>query len=335
MDKAHRRYNPLTGEWVLVSAHRLDRPWQGETSAPPVNARAAYDPECYLCPGNVRANGERNPKYDRTFAFDNDYAALHPDARQMPGQDEDGLFVAAAEAGRCRVLCFSPRHDLDLGTMEIAGVRQVVDAWAQEYSDLGAQPYVNAVTIFENRGAMMGASNPHPHGQIWANASIPNELLKESRALEKYVRARGVCLLCAYVQREIEKQERVVHVNEHVCALVPFWAIWPFEVLMLPRRHVSALDLLGGEERDALADAISQLTRRYDRLFEVPFPYSMGFHQRPVDGQAHDQWHMHAHYYPPLLRSAGVRKYQVGYEMLAQPQRDITPEEAARSLRRL
>lgn len=333
MDKAHRRYNPLTGEWVLVSAHRLDRPWQGEASSALLKPRAAYDPECYLCPGNVRANGERNPQYESTFAFDNDFAALQPHAGDMREEDESGLFVAAAEAGRCRVLCFSPRHDLDLGTMDAPEVRRVVDTWAQEYTNLGAEPYVNAVTIFENRGAMMGASNPHPHGQIWANASIPNELLKESRALEQYMRTRNACLLCTYVQREIEEQERVVHLDEHVCALVPFWAIWPFEVLVLPRRHVSALDVLNNEERDALAAAISQLTRRYDRLFNVPFPYSMGFHQRPVDGEAHNEWHMHAHYYPPLLRSAGVRKYQVGYEMLAQPQRDSTPEEAARRLR--
>lgn len=333
MDRAHRRYNPLTGEWVLVSAHRLDRPWQGEASVAPAVQRAAYDPECYLCPGNTRANGESNPQYVDTFAFDNDYAALVPNPGEEREKDEDGLFVADAQAGRCRVVCFSPRHDLDLGTMDTAGVRNVVAAWAQEYAQLGAEPYINAVTIFENRGAMMGASNPHPHGQIWANASVPSELLKESRGLAEYQRTRGRCLLCAYIQREIEIEERVVYLDEHMCALVPFWAIWPFEILVLPRRHATAMDVLKKNERDALADALANVTRRYDRLFDVPFPYSMGFHQRPVDGASHDEWHMHAHYYPPLLRGAGVRKYYVGYEMLAEPQRDITPEVAAARLR--
>jgi UDPglucose--hexose-1-phosphate uridylyltransferase len=328
----HRRYNPLTGEWVLVSPHRLDRPWQGESAVTPAPARAPYDPHCYLCPGNMRASGERNPDYEHVFVFENDYAALIPG---VPSAriDEDGLLAARGESGRCRVLCFSPRHDLDIANMEVSAVRRVVDAWAQEYTRLGALPYVDAVTIFENRGTMMGASNPHPHGQIWANASVPSELGKETQALNEYAREHGRCLLCAYAAREIEQQERLVYVTDHVCVVVPFWAVWPFEVLVLPRRHVTAIDALQSEERDALAAALQDLTARYDRLFATPFPYSMGFHQRPTDGQPHEEWHMHAHYYPPLLRSASVRKYAVGYEMLAQPQRDFAPEDAAQRLR--
>jgi UDPglucose--hexose-1-phosphate uridylyltransferase len=329
----HRRRNPLTGEWVLVSAHRLDRPWQGERSQARARARPPYDPACYLCPGNTRANGERNPAYETTFQFENDYAALLPDVPE--GGIDDGLLTARTERGTCRVLCFSPRHDLDIASLELAAVRGVVDAWAQTYRDLSAIEFVQAVTIFENRGAAMGASNPHPHGQIWANESIPNELLKETRELTEYRAAKGSCLLCAYVQREIDARERVVYSDEHVAVIVPFWAVWPFETLVLPRRHAAALDALASEERDALARAMQMLVRRYDRLFDAPFPYSMGVHQQPCDGRTHDEWHVHAHYYPPLLRSASVRKYMVGYEMLAQPQRDITAETAAERLRNI
>lgn len=330
----HRRFNPLTGEWVLVSPHRLQRPWLGETVAPSEQPRPRYDPHCYLCPGNVRASGEHNPRYEQTFTFDNDFSALEEDAR-VERVEDDGLFVAAAEAGRCRVLCFSPRHDLDIATMSVPAVRAVVDAWAQEYAHLGELPYVNAVTIFENRGATMGASNPHPHGQIWANASIPNEMVKEERAQQSFYDEHGACLLCSYILREEREQERIVFADEHVCVIVPFWATWPFEVLVLPRRHTGSLDDLRSDERDALAGALQALTARYDRLFATPFPYSMGFHQRPTDGAAHERLHLHAHYYPPLLRSATIRKYAVGYEMLAQPQRDLTAEDAARRLREL
>lgn len=329
--RPHRRRNPLTGEWVLVSPHRLERPWQGERSSAPVPARPQYDPACYLCPGNTRANGERNPAYEGTFEFENDYAALLEDV--SAGGIDDGIFTAAAERGRCRVLCFSPRHDLDVATLDAAAVRGIVEAWARSYRDLSAIPYVRAVTIFENRGSAMGASNPHPHGQIWANASIPNELLKETRGLAEYRAIHADCLLCAYAKREIELQERVVYADEHVAAVVPFWAVWPFETMLLPRRHVKSLDELGAEERDAFAAAMQTLVRRYDKLFDTPFPYSMGVHQRPCNGEMHEEWHSHAHYYPPLLRSASVRKYMVGYEMLAQPQRDITPETAAERLR--
>jgi UDPglucose--hexose-1-phosphate uridylyltransferase len=328
----HRRRNPLTGEWVLVSPRRLERPWQGETletagsvPLPP------YDPACYLCPGNLRANGRRNPPYETTFSFDNDYAALIDDV-PAAGLDERELLVAQSERGRCRVLCYTPRHDLGIAAMDLPSVRAIVDAWAEQYLTLIALPYVSAVTIFENRGSMMGASEPHPHAQIWADESVPVELFKETCGLKAYADAHGECLLCAYASFEVENEERLVYANEHVCIVVPFWAVWPFESLVLPRRHVRGLDELAGEERDAFADAMQTLTARYDRLFGVPFPYSMGLHQRP-NGGAHDEWHLHAHYYPPLLRSATIRKYQVGYEMLAQPQRDFTPEDAARRLR--
>ncbi len=329
---SHRRYNPLTAEWVLVCPQRLARPWQGETTSPASQPRPAYDPACYLCPGNTRAGGERNPQYTGTFAFDNDYAALTMDVPPLQ-RERDELLCARPEIGRCRVLCFSPRHDLDIARLDTRSLRGIVDAWTREYVDLGGLPDIRAVTIFENRGAMMGASNPHPHGQIWANASIPNELRKESENLARYRHEHGRCLLCAYVELELAEQERIVHADEHVCVLVPFWAVWPFEVLVVSRTHAGAIDVLGGEERDALGRALHRLTSAYDRLFAAPFPYSMGLHQQPTDGRTHDEWHLHAHYYPPLLRSANVRKYYVGYEMLAQPQRDLTPEEAARRLR--
>lgn len=329
--RPHRRRNPLTGEWVLVSPHRLQRPWQGERSQTIVQARPQYDPACYLCPGNTRANGERNPAYESTFQFENDYAALLDDVPE--GGVDDGLFTARDERGRCRVLCFSPRHDLDIATLERKAVLSVVDAWAQAYEDLTAVPYVQAVTIFENRGAAMGASNPHPHGQIWANESVPNELLKETGGQRAYRAVSGNCLLCAYAQREIDAGERVVYSDDHMLVVVPFWAVWPFETMIVPRRHAAALVDLQPQERGALADAMQSLVQRYDRLFDTPFPYSMGVHQQPCDGGAHDEWHVHAHYYPPLLRSATVRKYMVGYEMLAQPQRDITAETAAERLR--
>lgn len=327
----HRRLNPLTGEWVLVSPHRLDRPWQGDVAPSVPEVRPPYDPHCYLCPGNDRAGGVRNPQYETTFAFENDFAALLLDT---PAERyADGPLRAQGEAGRCRVLCFSPRHDLDIAQMETPQIRLVVDAWAREYSHLGALPPVSAVTIFENRGGMMGASNPHPHCQIWAQSTPPNELLKESHALADHLARSGRCLLCEYCEQEIAAQERLVYANAHVAAVVPFWAVWPFEALVLPRRHLPSIDACSSEERDALAAALRELTSRYDRLFSAPFPYSMGFHQRPTDGAAHEQWHAHAHYYPPLLRSANIRKFMVGYEMLAEPQRDITPEEAARRLR--
>ena len=331
--RPHRRLNPLTGEWVLVSPHRMDRPWQGDVSPPDAPARPAYDPACYLCPGNERAGGARNPQYEGTYVFENDFPALLADT--PPEAYSHGPLQARGECGRARVMCFSPRHDLDVARMTQPQVRLIVDAWAEQYAQLASLPSIGAVTIFENRGAMMGASNPHPHCQVWAQSTVPNELHKETRAQNEYLAQTACCLLCDYVSREVAAAERLVVENEHVLALVPFWATWPFETMVLPRRHVPSLDALSGEERDALAQILHELTARYDRLFSAPFPYSMGWHQQPTDGAAYESWHAHAHYYPPLLRSASVRKFMVGYEMLAQPQRDITPEEAARRLREI
>jgi UDPglucose--hexose-1-phosphate uridylyltransferase len=328
----HRRYNPLTGEWVLVSPHRTARPWHGQTETTATAAAVSYDPDCYLCPGNTRANGVTNPRYESTFVFDNDFPALLPDtaaATISVGQ----LLQAQGEAGLCRVICYSPRHNLALSQMPVTGIRQVVDTWTAEYVNLGGRSRVNFVTIFENRGAMMGASNPHPHGQIWANEAVPNNVIAESDRQMQYLQQLGSCLLCDYAALEIEQRERVVCINERFVAVVPFWATWPFETLVLARAHCAALDGLDASGRDAFAQILKELTTRYDALFNITFPYTMGLHQRPTDGRDHPQWHLHAHFYPPLLRSATVRKFMVGYEMLAGPQRDITAEVAAARLR--
>ena len=330
------RCHPLTGEWLLVSPHRTQRPWLGqrETVAPEV--LPAYDPQCYLCPGNVRAGGERNPNYPATFVFENDFGALKPD---LPGialdESGKGLIVAETESGICRVVCFSPRHDLTISLMTLAEIRSVVDAWTREYRSLGALPSINHVQIFENRGAMMGCSNPHPHCQIWANATIPNEVAKEQSRLSEYHRKNHSCLLCDCLELERAAAERMVCENDAFLAVVPFWALWPFETLVLSKRHTGSLAVLTEAECAGLAEILKRLTTRYDNLFNTPFPYSMGFHQSPTDGGAHPEWHFHAHFYPPLLRSAAVRKFLVGYEMLAQPQRDITAESAAARLREL
>jgi UDPglucose--hexose-1-phosphate uridylyltransferase len=330
---SHRRLNQLTGEWVLVSPHRTARPWQGQVEEVAADQRPAYDPACYLCPGNGRAGGARTPEYESTYVFDNDFAALTPDV--APEEDDrNGLLIAQSERGICRVVCFSPRHDLTLGQMPAEAIRTVVDTWVDQYLELGSLDWVRHVQIFENRGAMMGASNPHPHGQIWANERLPNEPAKEL-AQQRARADSGGCLLCDYLDVELDDGERIVTGNEHFTALVPFWAVWPFETLVLPRAHAGALPDLDPDQRDGLADILRRLTRRYDRLFGVTFPYSMGLHQQPTDGDPHRGWHLHAHFYPPLLRSATVRKFMVGYELLGQPQRDITPETAAQRLREL
>jgi UDPglucose--hexose-1-phosphate uridylyltransferase len=330
----HRRFNPLTREWVLVSPHRTARPWQGQVEERAQETLPEYDPECYLCPGNVRAEGARNPPYTNTFVFDNDFAALLP-RTPVDRYEESGLLIAEGEPGICRVVCFSPRHDLTISAMAPPDLRRVVDVWVEQYRELGAIPLINSVQIFENRGAMMGASNPHPHCQIWANSSLPNEPAKELAALSEYHAAHESCLLCDYLEVEIREEERLVIENDNFVVLVPFWAVWPFETLVLGRRHTTGLDQLSEPERDDLADILKRLTARYDRLFETSFPYTMGVHQRPTDGQEHVACHLHAHFYPPLLRSATIRKFMVGYELLASPQRDITAEQAAARLREL
>jgi len=328
---SHRRWNPLTREWVLVSPNRIQRPWQGQTEPEGSSTRAAFDARCYMCPGNTRASGVRNPEYNGVFVFDNDYPALgSEDHAEITG--DGGLIRAAIEFGRCRVLCFTGRHNLTIASMPLSGVREVVDAWVQQHIELSANPSVRYVQIFENRGEMMGASNPHPHCQIWASSSVPNEPAKEQLAQYEHRAVKGSCLLCDYVCEEVERKDRIVMHNREFLVVVPFWAIWPFETLVLPQRHLGNFPELTSEQRDDLADILKRLTSCYDYLFQTPFPYSMGFHQSPSDG-AHSEWHFHAHFYPPLLRSANVRKFMVGYEMLASPQRDITAEEAASHLR--
>ena len=328
----HRRFNLLNGSWVLVSPHRTERPWQGQVEKTAPDVRPAYDPGCYLCPGNSRAGGARNPPYTSTFVFDNDFAALLPGTPDAT-VDREGLLIAAGEPGICRVGCFSPRHDLTVARMSVPDLTLVVDVWAAQYADLGRQPGIDHVQIFENRGDMMGASNPHPHCQIWASRSVPTEVAAEQREQSAWNARRGSCLLCDYLALERASGERLVCENESFAALVPFWAIWPFETMLVSKRHMTAMDEFDGLERERLADILKRVTTRYDNVFAAPFPYTMGFHQRPTDGAAHPEWHFHAHYYPPLLRSATIRKFMVGFEMLGMPQRDITAEGAAARLR--
>jgi UDPglucose--hexose-1-phosphate uridylyltransferase len=330
----HKRFNPLLREWVLVSPHRTQRPWQGHLETPASDQLDRYDPQCYLCPGNARAGGARNPPYTDTFVFDNDFAALKPDT--PPGEfREKELLLAQSERGRCRVVCFSPRHDLTMARMSVADIQQVVDIWAAEFSTLSSQPNIQSVQVFENRGAMMGCSNPHPHGQIWANETIPNQLAKEMDSFDGYFEKHKSDLLEDYLSIELEKQERIVVANDHFVILVPFWAVWPFETLLLSRRRVCSLAELRQDERKALAEILQQMTIRYDNLFKTSFPYTMGFHQFPPKRANSSGFPLHAHFFPPLLRSATVKKFMVGFEMLAMPQRDITAETAANLLAQL
>lgn len=330
----HRRYNPLVGEWILVSPHRTQRPWQGQTEDVPADNRPAYDPKCYLCPGNTRASGDTNPAYESTNVFTNDYSSLLPDVPEASVNKGD-LLIAESETGLCKVICFSPRHDLTLGKMKTEEILPVVDVWARETEEIGSRPDIGYVQVFENKGAVMGCSNPHPHGQIWATRHIPTIPAAEEKHQREYMAEKGSCLLCDYQKIEAEEKERIVCENEHFVVVVPYWATWPFETMLLPKRHVGSIPELTDEEKIALADIVRIIAGKYDQVFNVSFPYSMGWHQKPTDGGDYESWHLHAHFFPPLLRSATVKKFMVGFEMLAMPQRDVTPELAAAKLREL
>jgi UDPglucose--hexose-1-phosphate uridylyltransferase len=338
MDFPHRRFNPLTREWVLVSPHRTQRPWLGQVEKPSQEELLPYDPDCYLCPTNLRAGNKRNPNYHSTYVFTNDFPALlEPIEADETDSNNTGidhpLFIVEPEYGTCLVVCFSPRHDLSLPELSQAEVEAVIQTWAEQTHQLSQLAYVRYVQVFENKGAMMGASNPHPHSQIWATSHIPNEPAKEILVQNTYQTRHHSCLLCDVLAAERQVGERLVLTNQHFTALVPFWAVWPFEILLIANRHMPGLPNLKKSEISGLADILRRLNARFDNLFETSFPYSMGFHQAPADGSPAEALHLHAHFYPPLLRSATVRKFMVGFEMLASPQRDITPEAAAERLR--
>lgn len=328
----HRRYNILTDEWVLVSPHRTKRPWQGKTDKSMAVKKKTYDENCYLCPTNKRASGDVNPNYKGTFSFNNDFAALLPDTEDLTFTD--GLLKANTESGICRVLCFSPDHSLTLPLMSIEDIHQVIKLWQEEYKILGAIPNINHVQIFENKGDIMGCSNPHPHGQIWAQHSIPEVVLKKQKQQLKHWDIHKRSLLSDYIKQEIELNERIILKNDHFVALVPYWAVWPYETMIVPINHYHHINQLNEEEAIAFASIIKDLTTKYDNLFETSFPYSAGIHQSPTDKE-HPEWHFHMSFYPPLLRSAEIKKFMVGYEMFANPQRDITAEQAAETLKSL
>jgi len=328
----HRRYNPLLDEWVLVSPHRTKRPWQGQKETPAPDLRPEFDPTCYLCPGNVRANSERNPEYRHTYVFQNDFSALLPDTPAAEPTN-NRLLLAKPVRGECRVICFSPRHDLTLAQMQVPEIARVVDTWAEQIEDLGSQ--YRWVQLFENKGSAMGASNPHPHGQVWASDFLPSLIEREDSCQRAYWEAHRRPMLLDVVEEEARRGERAVVISQHWCVLVPFWATWPFEYLVLPRRPVQRLPELTTEERNDLAAVLKEALQRYDGLFDTSFPYSMGWHGAPTDERDHPHWQLHAHFYPPLLRSATVKKFMVGYEMLAESQRDLSPESAAMRLREL
>ncbi|GGK12098.1 galactose-1-phosphate uridylyltransferase [Yeosuana aromativorans] len=332
-DYSHKRLNILTGEWVLVSPHRAKRPWQGQNESISTNVRPAYDETCYLCAGNTRVNGEKNPKYQDVFVFTNDFAALQTDSKSF--KIEDDLLVAHSEQGICKVICFSPDHSKSLAEMAVNDIQKVVLAWQEEYTTLGENPNINYVQIFENKGAVMGCSNPHPHGQIWSQSTLPNEVYKKDVHQYEYFSKNKSSLLGNYLKQELDKQERIIFENDAFVVLVPFWAVWPFEAMIVPKKHQKNINEMSDIETLLFAEAISVLTKAYDKLFNCSFPYSSGIHQAPTNEKDNDHWHWHMSFYPPLLRSATVKKFMVGYEMFGSPQRDITAEIATQRLKEL
>ena len=330
----HRRFNPLTEEWVLVSPHRTQRPWQGQSESTEPEKKLSYDSQCYLCPGNARNAGALNPAYEDVFVFTNDFSALQEET-PAGTKSPHPLFLAKSEKGKCRVICFSPRHDLTIAELDTPVIEKVIDTWVSEYKTLGALDYINHVQIFENKGAMMGCSNPHPHGQIWAQESIPMIPLKKQQSQKKYWDQFSRSMLCDYLSEELKQKTRVLFETDHFAAVVPYWAVWPFETMIIPKRQVSNISELTTDEKKDWAMAYKKVAISYDNLFETTAPYSAGIHQAPTDGGSHPYWQMHMVFYPPLLRSATVKKFMVGYEMLAEPQRDLTPEKCAEMLKAL
>jgi UDPglucose--hexose-1-phosphate uridylyltransferase len=329
----HRRFNPLLNEWVLVSPHRSKRPWQGQNESVFSEELPEYDPTCYLCPENIRANGKNNPLYENCFVFENDFSALMPEEVSNENQSEYSFLKAIPERGLSKVVCFSPKHHLTIPEMEVEAIETIIKTWQKEYTELGKKEFVNYVQIFENKGSIMGCSNPHPHGQIWAQQSLPTEVEKTQENLKAYYKKHGQTLLHDYLSEELKSKERIVIENEDFVALVPFWAIWPFETMIISKRVFGKITDFSVSETASFAKIIKELTVKYDNLFETSFPYSSGIHQAPTDGILHPEWHFHMHFYPPLLRSASVKKFMVGYEMLGEAQRDITPEKSAEIIR--
>ncbi len=332
-DYSHKRFNILTGEWVLVSPHRAKRPWQGQNETISNEERPKHDPNCYLCSGNTRINGEENPNYKDVFVFTNDFAALQSNSRSFTLNK--GLLKAESETGICKVICFSPDHSKSLADMHKNDIAKVVKIWQKEYKLLGEDKMINHVQIFENKGSVMGCSNPHPHGQIWSQLTLPNEVKKKDNQQEAYYSKNKSSLLGDYLNQELETKERIIFENDDFVVLIPFWAVWPFEAMIAPKKHYKDITQISDSESLAYAEAISVLTKAYDALFECSFPYSSGIHQAPTNEEENIHWHWHMSFYPPLLRSATVKKFMVGYEMFGSPQRDITAEQAATRLRDL
>ena len=331
-DFPHRRYNPLTAEWVKVSPHRTKRPWNGQTEKSSANILPEYEKTCYLCPGNERAGGNSNPGYKGVYVFDNDYAALLPDTETFEINEND-FIRGKTEKGICRVICYTEKHNCTMAQMKTDEIISIIEIWKREYTGLSEKDFINHIQIFENKGAVMGCSNPHPHGQIWAEEFIPDLPASEILNQRKYFDKHGTPMLGDYAEYENEKKERIIYENSSFIAVVPYWAVWPFETMILPVKHITSIDQLGKSETADFADAFKKVTVKYDNLFKTSFPYSMGIHQSPVDGKDYSFTRMHVHFAPPLLRSATVKKFMVGYELMAMPQRDITPEKSAEILK--